>query len=175
MTDAPPLVLINEDQIQIQKWVHDFAEGVIRPVAEEWDEREEFPWPVVEEAAQIGLYGVDFLLNAMRDQTGLTLPVAIEELFWGDAGIGMAIMGSGLAAAGIDVPLRPGETSGTEGERFEWTVSVQDYQPWPGYRSAARGLDAYRVTVTVEWPHGDNTRSVGLSTVRLRTEGGVGS
>ena len=82
---------------------------------------------------------------------------------------------SRLAAAGIDIPLRPGETSGTEGERFEWTVSVQDYQPWPGYRSAARDLDAYRVTVTVEWPNGDKTRSVGLSTVRLRTEGGVGS
>ncbi|MGE5211176.1 MAG: acyl-CoA dehydrogenase family protein, partial [Acidobacteriota bacterium] len=48
---------LNEDQLQIQKWVHDFAEGVIRPVAEEWDEREEFPWPVVQEAAQIGLYG----------------------------------------------------------------------------------------------------------------------
>ena len=82
---------------------------------------------------------------------------------------------SRLAAAGIDVPLRPGETSGTEGERFEWTVNVQDYQPWPGYRSAARGLEAYRVTVTVEWPHGDRTRTVGLSTVRLRAEGGIGS
>ena len=82
---------------------------------------------------------------------------------------------SRLAAAGIDIPLTPGETSGTEGERFEWTVNVQDYLPWPGYRSAARGVDAYRVTVTVEWPNGDNTRSVGLSTVRLRTEGGVGS
>jgi general secretion pathway protein I len=82
---------------------------------------------------------------------------------------------SRLAAAGIDIPLRPGETSGTEGERFEWTVSVQDYQPWPGYRSAARGLDAYRVTVTVEWPNGDKTRSVDLSTVRLLTVGGIGS
>ena len=82
---------------------------------------------------------------------------------------------SRLAATGIDVPLRPGETSGTEGERFEWTVSVQDYEPWPGYRSAAKGVDAYRVTVTVEWPNGDNTRSVGLSTVRLRTAEGVGS
>lgn len=82
---------------------------------------------------------------------------------------------SRLAAAGIDIPLTPGETSGTEGERFEWTVNVQDYLPWPGYRSAARGVDAYRVTVTVEWPNGNNTRSVGLSTVRLRTEGGVGS
>jgi len=92
-----------------------------------------------------------------------------------DYAIATLIAESRLAAAGIDVPLRPGETSGTEGERFEWTVSVQDYQPWPDYRSAAKGLDAYRVTVTVEWPHGDNTRSVGLSTVRLRTEGGVGS
>jgi len=82
---------------------------------------------------------------------------------------------SRLAAAGIDIPLRPGETSGTEGERFEWTVSVQDYQPWPGYRSASQAVDAYRVTVTVEWPNGDNTRSVGLSTVRLLTERGIGS
>jgi general secretion pathway protein I len=82
---------------------------------------------------------------------------------------------SRLAAAGIDIPLRPGETSGTEGERFEWTVSVKGYQPWPGYRSAASGVDAYRVTVTVEWPHGDNTRRVGLSTIRLFTERGVGS
>src|SRR5262245_64630115 len=91
----------NEDQQQIQKWVHDFAESVVRPAAHEWDEREEFPWPIVEEAAEIGLYSVDFLMNAMGDPNGLTLPVAVEELFWGDAGIGMAIMGSGLAAAGI--------------------------------------------------------------------------
>ena len=104
---------LNEDQLQIQKWVHDFAEGVIRPVAEEWDEREEFPWPVVEEAAQIGLYGVDFLMNAIGDPTGLTLPVAIEELFWGDAGIGMAIMGSALAAAGI-------AGNGTPEQVMEW-------------------------------------------------------
>ena len=38
---------LNEDQLQIQKWVHDFAEDVVRPAAEEWDEREEFPWPIV--------------------------------------------------------------------------------------------------------------------------------
>jgi hypothetical protein len=34
---------LNEDQLQIQKWVHDFAEKVIRPAAHEWDEREETP------------------------------------------------------------------------------------------------------------------------------------
>ena len=104
---------LSEDQIQIQKWVHDFAENVIRPVASEWDEREEFPWPVVEEAAQIGLYGVDFILSGMGDPTGLTMPVAIEEIFWGDAGIGMAIMGTALAAAGI-------AGNGTPEQVMEW-------------------------------------------------------
>ena len=38
---------LNEDQLQIQKWVHDFAEDVIRPAGHEWDEREEFPYPIV--------------------------------------------------------------------------------------------------------------------------------
>jgi acyl-CoA dehydrogenase len=104
---------LNEDQQQIQSWVHDFAVDVIRPAAHEWDEREEFPWPIVEEAAKIGLYGVDFLLNAFGDNSGLTLPVAIEELFWGDAGIGMAIMGSALAAAGIS-------GNGTPEQTMEW-------------------------------------------------------
>src|SRR6187399_2409115 len=70
---------LNEDQLQIQKWVHDFAESVVRPAGSEWDEREEFPYPIVEEAAQIGLYGVDFMLNAMSDESGLTLPVAADE------------------------------------------------------------------------------------------------
>src|SRR5882757_9633648 len=35
------------------------------------------------------------------DETGLTLPIANEELFWGDGGIGMAIMGTSLAVAAI--------------------------------------------------------------------------
>ena len=105
---------LNEDQLQIQKWVHDFAETVVRPAAEEWDEREEFPWPIVQEAAKIGLYGFDFMANAMiGDPTGLTMPVAIEELFWGDAGIGLAIFGSGLAAAGI-------AGNGTPEQIIEW-------------------------------------------------------
>jgi len=104
---------LNEDQLQIQKWVHDFAENVIRPAAHEWDEREEMPMPIVQQAAEIGLYGWEFLMNAMSDPTGLTLPVSIEELFWGDAGIGMAIMGSALAAAGIS-------GNGTPEQVMEW-------------------------------------------------------
>jgi alkylation response protein AidB-like acyl-CoA dehydrogenase len=92
---------LNEDQLQLQKWVHDFAEHVVRPVAAEWDEREETPWPVIEEAARIGLYSLDFMANAFADPTGQTFPVVLEELFWGDAGIGLAIVGTVLGVAGI--------------------------------------------------------------------------
>ena len=105
---------LNEEQEQLKDWVHQFAKDVIRPVAEEWDEREEFPWPVVQEAAKIGLYGFDFMAQAMLgDATGLTMPIAIEELFWGDAGIGLSIMGTGLAAAGI-------AGNGTPEQMMEW-------------------------------------------------------
>ncbi len=105
---------LNEEQQQLKDWVHQFAKDVVRPAAEEWDEREEFPWPIVEEAAKIGLYSTDFMAQAMMgDPTGLTMPLAIEELFWGDAGIGLAIMGSGLAAAGI-------AGNGTPEQVFEW-------------------------------------------------------
>ena len=53
-------------------------------------------------AAKVGLYSFDFFAQAsLGDPSGLTLPVALEELFWGDAGIGLSIFGSGLAAAGI--------------------------------------------------------------------------
>ena len=95
---------LNEDQLQLQKWVHGFAEDVMRPNAAEWDEREEFPYPIVEEAAKIGLYGWEFMAEGMMgDPTGLTMPVAIEELFWGDAGIGMAKQHLQIVALNEDV------------------------------------------------------------------------
>src|SRR4029077_15327730 len=74
---------------------------VVRPAAHEWDEREEFPWPIVQEAAKIGLYAFEGTAQFWLEPTGLTMPVVNEELFWGDAGIGMAIMGTSLAVAGI--------------------------------------------------------------------------
>jgi alkylation response protein AidB-like acyl-CoA dehydrogenase len=104
---------LSDDVQQIQKWVHDFAADVISPAAHEWDEREEFPWPIVKEAAQTGLYSFDFVANCFAEPSGLMLPVAAEELFWGDAGIGLAIFGSGLAAAGIT-------GNGTPEQVLEW-------------------------------------------------------
>ena len=92
---------LSQDQKDLREWVHGFAADVIRPAAHEWDEKEATPWPIIQEAAKIGLYGFEGLAQFFADPTGLTLPIVNEELFWGDAGIGMSIMGTALAVAAI--------------------------------------------------------------------------
>ncbi|MCX4510514.1 acyl-CoA dehydrogenase family protein [Streptomyces sp. NBC_01619] len=92
---------LNDDQKQVRDWLHGFAKDVIRPAAAEWDEREETPWPVIQEAAKVGIYSLDFYAQQFFDPTGLGIPVAMEELFWGDAGIALSIVGTGLAAVGV--------------------------------------------------------------------------
>jgi alkylation response protein AidB-like acyl-CoA dehydrogenase len=92
---------LTEDQITLRKWLHDFAADVIRPAAHEWDEREETPWPVIKEAAKVGIYSLDFMAQQWFDATGLGMVISQEELFWGDAGIGLSLMGTGLAAAAV--------------------------------------------------------------------------
>jgi acyl-CoA dehydrogenase len=104
---------LTEDQVQVKDWVHNFARDVIRPAGSEWDEREETPWPIIEEAAKIGLYSWEFIAEAFKDPTGLTFPVVSEELCWGDAGITLAIMGSTLGVSGII-------GSGTPQQIAEW-------------------------------------------------------
>jgi acyl-CoA dehydrogenase len=100
--EKPPFSLeLSQDQKDIQEWAHGFAENVMRPAAHEWDEKEEFPWPVVQEAAKIGLYGFEGIAQFFADESGLSMPIVNEEIFWGDAGIGMAIFGTTLAVASI--------------------------------------------------------------------------
>jgi alkylation response protein AidB-like acyl-CoA dehydrogenase len=101
------------DVREMRGWVHEFATDVIRPAAAEWDEREETPWPIIEEAAKIGLYSLDFFGTQWMDPSGLGMVVAFEELFWGDAGIGLSLAGSGLAAVAV-------ASNGTSEQIGEW-------------------------------------------------------
>ena len=108
-----PSFELGQDHLDLREWVHNFAADVVRPAAAEWDEKEEFPWPVVEEAAKAGLYSVDFIVAQATDETGLGFPISMEELFWGDAGIGLSIVGTSLAAAGV-------RANGTDEQVMEW-------------------------------------------------------
>ena len=104
---------LSDDQRDVRDWVRGFSESVVRPAAAEWDEREETPWPVIAEATKIGLYSYEAIAQFWADESGLTLPLVNEELFWGDAGIGMSIMGTTLAVAGI-------YSAGSQEQLFEW-------------------------------------------------------
>jgi acyl-CoA dehydrogenase len=87
---------LSEDQVAAQKWVREFAQKEIRPVAPRYDEAEETPWPVLRKAAEIGLYGKDYYQMVAEDETGVLQPVLVEELCWGCAGIALTILGTGL-------------------------------------------------------------------------------
>ena len=94
-------------QLELVERTHAFARDVIRPVAAEYDEREEFPWPVLEEAAQQGLYNPLFYRDLITDPTGLSLPLFMEELFWGCAGIGLSIVMPALALSAFNQAATP--------------------------------------------------------------------
>jgi alkylation response protein AidB-like acyl-CoA dehydrogenase len=104
---------LTPDVREMRGWVHEFARDVMRPAGAEWDEREETPWPLIEEAAKIGLYSLDFFGEQWLEPSGLGLVVAFEELFWGDAGIALSIVGSGLAAVAV-------ASNGTPEQAGEW-------------------------------------------------------
>jgi acyl-CoA dehydrogenase len=113
-TETHPFSLeLSDDQRDVRDWVRGFSESVVRPAAAEWDEREETPWPVIAEATQIGLYSYEAIAQFWADESGLTLPLVNEELFWGDGGIGMSLMGTTLAVAGI-------YSAGTPEQLVEW-------------------------------------------------------
>ena len=116
-TDATFSLDLNPDVREMRDWVHEFAADVIRPAGAEWDEREETPWPVIEEAAKIGLYSLDFFAAQWFEPSGLGIPVAFEELFWGDAGIGLSLVGSGLAAISV-------ASTGTPEQIGEWVPQM---------------------------------------------------
>ena len=92
---------LTDEHTALRERTHAFARDVIRPVAGEYDRAQEFPWPVLEEAARQGLYGWELYAQLSVDPAGLSLPILMEELFWGCAGIGLSIVMPALALAAI--------------------------------------------------------------------------
>lgn len=94
-------------QHDLARRAHEFADQVIRPVAADYDARQEFPWPVLEEAAEQGFYSPLFYRDLIGDPTGLSLPMFMEEIFWGCAGIGLAVVMPALALSAIGQAASP--------------------------------------------------------------------
>jgi acyl-CoA dehydrogenase len=97
---------LTDEQRDIQALAREFAQREIRPVAAEYDAREEMPWPVLEKAARIGLlsYGLpeEYGGGGVADgMVGITNFLVTEELAWGCAAIATEIGSSSYAAGPI--------------------------------------------------------------------------
>jgi alkylation response protein AidB-like acyl-CoA dehydrogenase len=100
---------LTEEQAHMRQLAHRFAEREIRPIAVEYDETEETPWPVLQEAAQIGLISYQYpeAYGGGGVQSILTSALIAEELAWGCLGVATAIVGAGLAAVPIMIAGTP--------------------------------------------------------------------
>lgn len=97
-----PNFSLTEIQLEIKDLCRRIGEEKIIPVREHFDETGEFPHELVKTFAEAGLFGV-FIPEAYGGISGSTMDfvVAVEELCKYDAGITLALFGTGLGALPI--------------------------------------------------------------------------
>ena len=109
------------EQEEIRRLAHEFAEKEMRPQASYFDETEETPWEIMRKAHDLGI-GASAAFPAEYGGGGvdfITELILQEEMSWGDAGMAVAIMASGLAGAGIIA-------MGTEEQKQRWIGALCD-------------------------------------------------
>src|SRR5436190_18428094 len=123
---------LTDQQLEFQQKAHAFARDVIRPVAPYYDREQKTPWDVIKKAAEVDLYGINYIQTMASDPGGLLGVIYAEETHWGCAGIALEMSASSLAAAGI-------ASSGTPEQIDQWVPACF------GIADDAK-LDAYAVT-----------------------------
>ncbi|HEY2222699.1 acyl-CoA dehydrogenase family protein [Actinomycetospora sp.] len=103
---------------ELVRRAHAFAEDVIRPAAPRYDELQECPWEIVDAAARAGFYQPLFYADLIADPTGLSLPLFLEEIFWGCAGIGLTIVLPALALSALNQAGTPEQIARWAPEMF---------------------------------------------------------
>ena len=103
----------NGDQLAMQRTVRKFTENEIVPVRHDYDESEEFPWPVVKKMQDLGIA----CMNAPEKYNGtafgnVTLCMVVEEICKGCLGIAITPLANMLAS-------EPVLYGGTE-EQWDW-------------------------------------------------------
>jgi short-chain 2-methylacyl-CoA dehydrogenase len=110
---------LSPEQEEFRKAVRRFAEDVIAPRAEEMDRAEELPMDVVEQMAELGLFGIPFPQeHGGQGADFLTLVLAIEELARIDSSIAITL------EAAVGLGANPIYRFGTEEQKRRWLVPM---------------------------------------------------
>jgi len=106
---------LTDEQREMRDMARRFAEKEIRPVAAEYDEREEVPWRVIEKAAEAGFfsYYIPKRYGGGDVTDKVTQAIVNEELAWGCTGIRSIISATALAATPIIL-------AGTDDQKFKY-------------------------------------------------------
>ncbi|SFO72663.1 hypothetical protein SAMN05660464_0786 [Geodermatophilus dictyosporus] len=130
---------LTDEQIQLRKTVEEFAREVVAPVSYQHDRDRTFPYEVVRQMADMGLFGLPF----PEEYGGMggdyfTLCLAIEELARVDQSVAITL------EAGCSLGAMPVYRFGTEEQRQEWLPLLTSGQALGafGLTEAGAGSDA---------------------------------
>ncbi len=95
--------LLTEEQQAIQELARTIADEQIRPVAAEYDQKNEFPWPVVKKMAEVDLFGilVPEEYGGFGGSMTMNMVLATEEMSKACGGIALAFAGTALGVLPI--------------------------------------------------------------------------
>src|SRR5215210_9139218 len=106
---------LTEEQAQIRRLVRDFADGEVRPVAEELDREKRFPYEIVAKLGELGLMGMPYPQEYGGGGTDtLSYAIAVEELARVDSSVGITM------AAHISLGTFPIAQFGTEEQKQQY-------------------------------------------------------
>src|SRR5215203_1748678 len=121
---------LSDEQSQIQRLVRDFAQGEVKPVAEELDRTKSFPYEIVQKLGKLGLMGIPHPHEYGGGGAGnLAYTLAIEELARVDSSVGITV------AAHTSLGTWPIVAFGSEEQKQEWLPRLTS-----GEQLAAFGL-----------------------------------
>jgi short-chain 2-methylacyl-CoA dehydrogenase len=106
---------LTEEQQQIQRLVRDFANGEVRPVAEELDREKRFPYEIVAKLGELGLMGIPYPEEyGGGGADNLSYALAIEELARVDSSVAITV------AAHTSLGTWPLYAFGSDELKAEW-------------------------------------------------------
>ena len=121
---------LTDEQREIRRLVRDFAEGEVKPVAEELDRTKAFPYEIVQKLGKLGLMGIPHPQEyGGGGADNLSYALAIEELARVDSSVGITV------AAHTSLGTWPIVAFGDEEQKQTWLPKLTS-----GEQLAAFGL-----------------------------------